>query len=91
MSTILYLAAMAAIALLVGAIARLLLPGKDDINLLGTLMLGLVVSFTGGLLGWIIFGNHNGSGLIGSVLFAVLILYTVRKINGGGLRDPGDA
>ena len=39
---------------------------------------------------FVIGGGVNGAGLIGSVLFAVLLLYVVRKLNGGGLRDPGE-
>ena len=38
------------IGLIVGAIARLLLPGRDNIGVLGTIVLGIVGSFVGGFL-----------------------------------------
>jgi uncharacterized membrane protein YeaQ/YmgE (transglycosylase-associated protein family) len=38
------------IGLIVGAIARLLLPGRDPIGILGTIVLGIVGSFIGGFL-----------------------------------------
>ena len=81
MSTILYIVGIVVIAFVIGGIAQLLLPGKDGIGPLGTMMLGFAGSVGGGV---------NGAGLIGSVLFAVLLLYIVRKLNGGGLRDPGE-
>jgi uncharacterized membrane protein YeaQ/YmgE (transglycosylase-associated protein family) len=89
-STILYIAGMVLIAFAIGAIARFILPGKDEISFLGTMMLGFAGSVGGGIIALIIFGGVNGAGLIGSVLFAALLLYVVRKLNGGGLRDPGE-
>ena len=38
------------VGLIVGAIARLLLPGRDNIGVLGTIVLGIVGSFVGGFL-----------------------------------------
>jgi uncharacterized membrane protein YeaQ/YmgE (transglycosylase-associated protein family) len=89
MDTILYLVAIVAIAFVVGGLARLILPGKDPMGPLGTMMLGFAGSVGGGVLALIVFGEARGVGLIGSVLFAALLLYVVRKLNGGGLRDPG--
>jgi hypothetical protein len=54
------------------------------------MMLGFAGSVGGGVIALLIFGGVNGAGLIGSVLFAMLLLYVVRKLNGGGLRDPGE-
>ena len=57
------------VGLIAGALARLLVPGRDPMGLGGTLVLGLVGSLIGGFLGWLLF--HQGSefspaGLIGS-------------------------
>ena len=87
--TILYLVGMVVIAFAIGGLAQLLLPGKDGIGPLGTMMLGFAGSVSGGILALIILGDARGVGLVGSVIFAVLLLYVVRKLNGGGLRDPG--
>jgi uncharacterized membrane protein YeaQ/YmgE (transglycosylase-associated protein family) len=90
METILYIVAYIVLALAVGGLARLLLPGKDDISLLATFMLGAVGMFAGAMFSLIFFGQARGGGLISGTIFAFLMLYTVRKINGGGLRDPGE-
>ena len=90
METVLYIAAYIALALAVGGLARLLLPGKDEISLLATFMLGAVGMFVGAFLSLIFLGEARWGGLIGGTVFAFLMLYTVRKLNGGGLRDPGE-
>ena len=72
------------IGLIVGAIARLLLPGRDPIGIFGTIVLGIVGSFVGGFLENLI-EHHTLSihsfhlvGLIGSVIGAILLLLLLR-------------
>ena len=43
------------IGLLAGALARLLVPGKQNISVLMTIVLGVVGSFVGGFLGYLLF------------------------------------
>jgi uncharacterized membrane protein YeaQ/YmgE (transglycosylase-associated protein family) len=68
------------IGLIAGAIARLLVPGKQDIGVVMTIVLGMIGSFVGGFLGYLIFHKDasNGflqpSGIIGSVIGAVIVL-----------------
>lgn len=72
------------VGLIAGAVARLLVPGKQDIGILMTIVLGIVGSFIGGFLGYLIFHKDSSSGffqpagLIGSVIGAViaLLIYT---------------
>lgn|GEM_PF-17288 len=59
--------------LVVGAIARLLVPGRDPMGWIGTIVLGLVGSFVCGLLAKALF-DSDGVGLIGSVIGAVVVL-----------------
>jgi uncharacterized membrane protein YeaQ/YmgE (transglycosylase-associated protein family) len=90
MEAVLYAVAYVALALAVGGLARLLLPGKDEISLLATFMLGAVGMFAGALLSLIFLGEARFGGLAAGLVVAVLMLYTVRKLNGGGFRDPGE-
>jgi uncharacterized membrane protein YeaQ/YmgE (transglycosylase-associated protein family) len=68
------------IGLIAGAVARLLIPGRQDVGLLMTIVLGIVGSFVGGFLGYLIFHKdaHNGffqpSGIIGSIIGAIIVL-----------------
>jgi uncharacterized membrane protein YeaQ/YmgE (transglycosylase-associated protein family) len=73
------------IGLVAGAIARLLVPGRDPIGLLGTLLLGLVGSLIGGFLGNLIFegrGQLTPAGLLGSIIGAVIVLLVWRALTG---------
>jgi len=72
------------IGLIAGFAARLLVPGRDPMSLGATLLLGVVGSFIGGFIGWAIFGKDiedgalQASGLIGSIVGAVLALLVYR-------------
>ena len=61
----------------VGALARLALPGRDPMPWYATLGLGLAGAWLGGLVGRLLFGT--GSGLLLAVLGGVLILALYRK------------
>jgi uncharacterized membrane protein YeaQ/YmgE (transglycosylase-associated protein family) len=69
------------IGLIVGAVAKLLMPGKDPGGFIVTMLLGvagsLVATFLGRALGW--YGPGQGAGFIASVLGAVLLLWIYRK------------
>lgn len=70
-----------AVGLIAGALARLVVPGRDPMGLVGTLLLGLVGSVIGGLVGnLLVEGDQDFSpaGLIGSILGAVLALIAYR-------------
>jgi uncharacterized membrane protein YeaQ/YmgE (transglycosylase-associated protein family) len=73
--------------LLVGALARLALPGKDPMTLGQTMLLGIAGALIAGLITYAIF--DAGPGIFASVLFATLIMYFIRRSRGGGLSDPG--
>jgi uncharacterized membrane protein YeaQ/YmgE (transglycosylase-associated protein family) len=76
------------IGLIAGALARLLVPGKDPIGIGGTILLGIVGSFVGGFLGYVIFhkdaneGALQPSGIIGSIIGAVIVLLIYRSVSG---------
>jgi uncharacterized membrane protein YeaQ/YmgE (transglycosylase-associated protein family) len=62
------------IGLVAGALARLIVPGRDPMGLLATLVLGLVGSFVGALLASMLFGDTDGVGLFGATVGAVIVL-----------------
>jgi len=68
------------VGLIAGAIARLLVPGKQDLSIPATIGIGIVGSFVGGFLGYFLFGHdrYQGffqpSGLFGSIIGAVIVL-----------------
>ena len=61
------------LGLVAGAIARFLVPGRDPMGLLGTMVLGLAGSLLGGFLADLIF-DDEAVGLLGSVVGAVIVL-----------------
>jgi uncharacterized membrane protein YeaQ/YmgE (transglycosylase-associated protein family) len=73
-----FLIALALAGLVVGALARLLLPGPDPLGAAMTIGVGLLGSFSAGLFSWYVLHRH-GAGLILSVLFAMAILYVIRR------------
>ena len=87
---LLYLVVIGAIA---GFIARAVVPGRDPMGVGGTILLGIVGSFIGGFLGWALFGEDfdegalQASGIIGSIVGAVLALLVYRMVGSrsGGL------
>ena len=76
------------IGLVAGFIARALVPGNDAMSVAGTMLLGIVGSFVGGFIGYVLTHNDasdgafQASGIIGSVLGAVLALLVYRAANG---------
>jgi uncharacterized membrane protein YeaQ/YmgE (transglycosylase-associated protein family) len=66
----------------VGAIAKLLMPGKDPGGCLATIALGILGSVVGGLVvGLIVPGRSmlDPTGWIGSILGAILLLWLYRR------------
>ena len=68
---------LALFGLVVGALARLALPGPDPMGILATIGLGLAGSFLGGVVARIFLGT--GGGVVFAVLGATLILYLYRR------------
>ncbi|MGB7327309.1 MAG: GlsB/YeaQ/YmgE family stress response membrane protein [Rubripirellula sp.] len=62
--------------LLIGAIARAIYPGRQDMGLIRTTLLGVGGSFVGGFVGFLLFGGSpvHAAGWIGSIVGAVAIL-----------------
>jgi len=81
---LLFIIVLLIVGFIVGAIARLLMPGRDPIGIFGTIVLGIVGSFVGGFL-QNLFQYHTLSvhsfhtvGLIGSIIGAWVLLLLLR-------------
>ena len=88
MSLITYLIRLALTGLIVGALARLALPGRDPMSIPATIGVGLLGSFAAGLVSLLLFGR-GGAGITLSIVGATVVMYFVRRSRGGGLLDPG--
>lgn len=75
------------VGLIAGAVARLIVPGRQPIGILGTIVVGIVGSFVGGFLGYAIFHKDAGegalqpSGIIGSIIGAIIVLLIYRAVS----------
>jgi uncharacterized membrane protein YeaQ/YmgE (transglycosylase-associated protein family) len=75
-----------------GFIARAVVPGRDPMGVVGTIVLGIVGSFVGGFLGYLLFhkdaaqGALQPSGIIGSILGAIVALLIYRAVSHRGAR-----
>jgi uncharacterized membrane protein YeaQ/YmgE (transglycosylase-associated protein family) len=76
------------VGLIAGALARLIVPGKQDLSIPATIVIGIVGSFVGGFLGYLLFhkdaqnGFFQPSGLIGSVIGAIIVLLVWIRVGG---------
>ena len=76
------------IGLIAGAVARLVVPGKQNISIPMTILLGVIGSFVGGFLAYLLFGSDNAdgffqpSGIIGSIIGAIIVLVIYLQVTG---------
>jgi uncharacterized membrane protein YeaQ/YmgE (transglycosylase-associated protein family) len=85
MGLVAFLVVLAVSGLVVGALARLLLPGPDPIGIGMTIVVGICGTFSAGLFSWYVLHRH-GAGLLLAVAFAVVALLTLRARAGGRYR-----
>ncbi len=75
----------ALVGLVVGAIARFIMPGEQKMGWIMTALLGIAGSlgagFAGQALGW--YEAGKGAGFIGSLVGALVLLFVVQKVRGG--------
>lgn len=78
--------------LIVGALARLALPGPDPMSIPATIGLGIAGTFLGGVVAYFLVGR--GGGLVFALLGATLLLYLHRRfvqhrpLTGPGAHQP---
>jgi uncharacterized membrane protein YeaQ/YmgE (transglycosylase-associated protein family) len=74
------------IGLIAGALARLIMPGRDPMGIIATIVLGIVGSILGGLVSWAIWGPETAgesfrpAGLLLSIVGAIVVLWIYRMV-----------
>ncbi len=76
---------MVVLGLLVGVVARLLYPGKENMGFIMTILLGVAGSFLAGYVGQYLglYQIGQGAGFIGSVVGAIVLLFIFGKLRKG--------
>jgi uncharacterized membrane protein YeaQ/YmgE (transglycosylase-associated protein family) len=86
-----FIITMIIVGAIAGFLARLIVPGRDPMGVVPTIILGIVGSFIGGFLGYLLFGKDASSGalqpagIIGSIIGAVIALLIYRAVNRRGV------
>ena len=73
--------------LVIGVLARLFMPGHQDMNILVTIVLGVVSAILGAILWNAVFKDQRGIAWIGGVVVAVILLWLYSRFapkQGGG-------
>ena len=78
-SLIVYLLTLALFGLIIGAIARLLVPGPSPLGILGTMAAGVAGAFLGGFVGKLLWGENYTPGWIMSILGAMVVVWAVTR------------
>lgn len=70
--------------LVVGAVARFLVPGKQPMHWMMTVLIGVIGSFVGGGISWLLFGSSDGevnpAGLLMSIAGAVILVLVYCRV-----------
>ena len=90
MSVLAFVLAVALSGLVVGALARLAVPGPDPMSIWRTIALGIVGSLLGGLIAGLVGGGGSGGIFLLAFAGAVLLLIGYRRVfQGRGITGPG--
>ena len=87
MGTVFHIIGWLVFGLVVGLVARFLVPGKQHMNWWLTAILGVIGSFVGGGISWLIWGNPEGQyhpgGWIMSILGAIIVVVIYSRVSSG--------
>jgi uncharacterized membrane protein YeaQ/YmgE (transglycosylase-associated protein family) len=83
-----FIIVMLMIGLIAGFVARALVPGRDSMGIVATIVLGIVGSYVGGLLADVLFRSDVDdqglapAGLLGSIVGAIVVLLIYNAVAG---------
>lgn len=83
-----FIISMIVVGLIAGAIGRLVVSGTSGMSIPLTILLGIIGSFVGGFLGYVLFGKDAGAGalqpagLIGSIIGAIIVVFIYVRVSG---------
>jgi uncharacterized membrane protein YeaQ/YmgE (transglycosylase-associated protein family) len=86
-----FIITMLIIGVVAGYIGRLLVPGPDPMSVAATVVVGIVGSFVGGFLGYVLFGKDVGegalqpSGIVGAIIGTIVVLLVYRAMGRGSV------
>ena len=68
--------------LVVGVVAKLVMPGRDPVGFMVTILLGIVGALLGGFIGRAIgwYGPNDASGFLMSLFGAILVVFIYRRM-----------
>jgi uncharacterized membrane protein YeaQ/YmgE (transglycosylase-associated protein family) len=77
------------VGFVIGLIAKLLHPGKENMGFVVTILLGIAGSFAAGMLGQFLgwYKAGEGAGFIASVIMAIILLVVYGKIKDNSNTD----
>ena len=67
------------IGLIVGALGRLIVPGRDPMGIIGTILLGIAGSVIGGFIGRALFHDAKAHFILAVIVSALIILVLRRS------------
>ena len=76
---ILFIIGLILTGLILGALARLLVPGRDPMSIGGTILLGIVGSIVGGIVGRTLF-DSDGGGFLLALVTTIAVLVVWRRV-----------
>jgi uncharacterized membrane protein YeaQ/YmgE (transglycosylase-associated protein family) len=68
--------------LVIGVLARFIMPGRQDLSIVATIILGAVAALIGGFLWEAIFPDNDGIAWIGSLIVAIVLLWLYAQFFG---------
>jgi uncharacterized membrane protein YeaQ/YmgE (transglycosylase-associated protein family) len=75
--------------LVIGVIARALLPGRQNMSIWMTIVIGVIAAVVGGLLWELIFPNNDGIAWIGSIIVGVVLVWLYASVFGRSRTSAG--